>query len=138
MDEKNISSKFTIPSASALIVCKGKILWVRSQTTRDKWAPPGGKVERKETPTEAAIREVKEEVGLEIKIDRKMRTYLYHTQNKEYEIDCFLASTKMTDLKLNSEIIIAKWCTPEESKNLKLTLTARQALEDFLKIKAVQ
>jgi ADP-ribose pyrophosphatase YjhB (NUDIX family) len=138
MDEKDTIYKFPIPSASAFIICKGKILWVMSQTTKDKWAPPGGKIGRKETPREATMREVKEEVGLEIKIDRKIGTYLYHTRYKEYKIDCFLASTEITDLKLNNEIISSKWCSAEESKSLNLTLTAQQALEDFLKIKAVQ
>lgn len=134
-----------IPAASALIIHKGKILFVQraKEPTKRKWAFPGGQVKEGETSKKAAIREVKEEVGFDIEIERKLGTYI--TQNKEYTIDCFLARTKRSGLKLilellraklSPEIIKTRWLKSEEGLDLDLTSTARQALEDFLKIKA--
>jgi len=40
------------------------------------WVFPGGGVENNETPEEATIREIQEETGLNVTIDRKVATYL--------------------------------------------------------------
>jgi ADP-ribose pyrophosphatase YjhB (NUDIX family) len=47
----------------------GRILVVRP-TYANKWMLPGGRVERGETPHQAAIRETREETGLEVVLDR--------------------------------------------------------------------
>lgn len=47
----------------------GRILVVRPTYTRE-WAIPGGRVERGETPHAAAIRETREETGLDVALDR--------------------------------------------------------------------
>ena len=48
---------------------KGRILVVRP-TYIDEWMLPGGRVERGETPHEAAVRETREETGLDVVLDR--------------------------------------------------------------------
>jgi 8-oxo-dGTP diphosphatase len=40
------------------------------RTDRDAWNPPGGRVEPGETPQEAVVREVLEEVGLRVRVER--------------------------------------------------------------------
>ena len=47
----------------------GRILVVRP-TYANEWMLPGGRVERGETPHEAAVRETREETGLEVVLDR--------------------------------------------------------------------
>ena len=47
----------------------GRILVVRPTYTND-WMLPGGRVERGETPHAAAVREAREETGLDVVIDR--------------------------------------------------------------------
>lgn len=44
---------------------EGKFLMIHNRKL-DKWVPPGGKVERHETPDEAAVRECFEETGVQI------------------------------------------------------------------------
>jgi ADP-ribose pyrophosphatase YjhB (NUDIX family) len=48
---------------------EGRILVVRPTYT-NKWMLPGGRVERGETPHGAAVREAREETGLDVVIDR--------------------------------------------------------------------
>ena len=48
----------------------GRILAVRTTYLGPGWMLPGGRVERGETPHAAAVRETREETGLEVRIDR--------------------------------------------------------------------
>ena len=49
---------------------QGRLLVVRTTYSGGYWMLPGGKVERSETPQNAAIRETREETGLSVVIDR--------------------------------------------------------------------
>lgn len=48
----------------------GRILAVRTTYLGPAWMLPGGRVERNETPHRAAVRETREETGLEVTADR--------------------------------------------------------------------
>ena len=121
-----------IPAASALIICRGKILLVRSKTTHEKWAFPGGRQEEGETSQVAATREVKEELGMDIEIGRKLGSYVSVLAKRKYEIECFVAEARSFDFIVNpNEIIEAAWCTLKEAVALNLTSTTRQALEKY-------
>ena len=54
-------------TATAFVVHKDQVLlhWHRKL---GKWLPPGGHIEAGETPQEAALREVKEETGLDVEL----------------------------------------------------------------------
>ncbi len=58
--------------ALALIWREGEVLVARRQASAvhlpDVWEFPGGKIESGETPQQAAIREAREEIGLEIEV----------------------------------------------------------------------
>jgi 8-oxo-dGTP pyrophosphatase MutT (NUDIX family) len=54
-------------TADTFIVFHSKVL-LRKHDKYKIWLPPGGHVELNEDPNEAAIREVKEEVGLTVKL----------------------------------------------------------------------
>lgn len=48
----------------------GRILVVRTTYLGPGWMLPGGRVERSETPHHAAVRETREETGIEVTVDR--------------------------------------------------------------------
>ena len=59
-----------VEGANVLVTdADGRILVVRPTYTRE-WMLPGGRVERGETPHAAAIRETREETGLDVALDR--------------------------------------------------------------------
>lgn len=58
--------------AGAFVLKDGKILFLKHKKY-GVWLQPGGHVEEKETPDEAAIRETLEEVGLEVEILKDFR-----------------------------------------------------------------
>ena len=49
---------------------EGRILVVRTTYLGPEWMLPGGRVERTETPQDAAVRETREETGLEVRLER--------------------------------------------------------------------
>ena len=55
----------------AVIIQDNKVLTIRrTKPNETYWVIPGGGVEEKETNEEALIREIKEELGVDIKIDK--------------------------------------------------------------------
>lgn len=64
---RSVQPKFTVSSAALVRNDEGKILLLEHYFRPDKgWGLPGGFVEHNETPEQAAIREVREESGVEI------------------------------------------------------------------------
>ena len=70
--------KIMLNCAGALIIREGKILCQR-RTDNGKWGLIGGLVEMNETYAEAAMREAREETGLEIRLDAFLG--IFHNHN---------------------------------------------------------
>jgi len=123
------------PAASALVVHGDRILFVRSTRTQERWAFPGGKREKDETPEQNAVREVMEEVGLPINVTRELGKYVISASG--FEISCFAATAATMDLKLDAnEILEARWRTIDEGLQLDLISTVRDALLEFRRTSA--
>ena len=75
---------------------------------KDWWEFPGGKVEPRETPEEALIREIEEELATEITVDEFITTVEYDYPEFHLVMDCFWCSIANGELKL-LEHEAAKW-----------------------------
>lgn len=76
------------------------------------WEFPGGKIEQGETPQQALIREIKEELDTEIRVDELIDTIEYDYPTFHLSMDCFWAEVVAGNLVLK-EAAAAKWLTKE-------------------------
>lgn len=79
---------------------------------KDGWEFPGGKIENDETPEEAIVREIKEELDTEIKAVELLDTVEYDYPKFHLSMDCFVCKIKSGNLVLK-EHEAAKWLTNE-------------------------
>lgn len=79
---------------------------------KDWWEFPGGKIEQGETPQQALIREIKEELDTEIRVGELIDTIEYDYPTFHLSMDCFWAEVVAGNLVLK-EAAAAKWLTKE-------------------------
>ncbi len=76
------------------------------------WEFPGGKVEVGETPQQALVREIQEELDTTIKVGELIDTIEYDYPTFHLSMDCFWAEVTEGHLELK-EHEAAKWLTKE-------------------------
>ena len=76
------------------------------------WEFPGGKIEQGETPQQALIREIKEELDTEIRVGELIDIIEYDYPTFHLSMDCFWAEVVAGNLVLK-EAAAAKWLTKE-------------------------
>ena len=81
------------------------------------WEFPGGKIEEGETPQEALVREIKEELETEIIVGELIDTIEYDYPTFHLSMDCFWAMIVSGDLVLK-EHKAAKWLTKAELESV--------------------
>lgn len=77
------------------------------------WEFPGGKVESGETPQQALVREIMEELNTEIKVGDLIDTIEYDYPTFHLSMDCFWSEVTSGQLELK-EAEAAKWLTKEQ------------------------
>ena len=105
--------------AAAIIQKEDKIFATRRGYGKFKgmWEFPGGKVEPGETPEEAVVREIREELETEILVGRCFAEVDYDYPDFHLHMKCYLCTVKSGDLKLieHSE---ARWLTRESLESV--------------------
>lgn len=81
------------------------------------WEFPGGKIESGETKKQALVREIKEELNIEINVDNFALDIEYQYPNFYLFMSCFMCSIKEGSIEL-LEHNDGKWITKEELNTL--------------------
>lgn len=108
---------------NGIILDKNKFLIIKRKSGlhAGKWAFPGGILEKGESEEEALIREIKEEVNLDVrKISKKIGTYNYKRGNKIVTGNSYLVFVNNFNVKINSEISDFEWVSIEELEKFEL------------------
>jgi len=80
---------------------------------KDWWEFPGGKMEAGETPEEALVREIREELSTVISVDDFLCTVEYDYPAFHLKMHCYLCSLTTDALHLN-EHEAARWLAPAD------------------------
>ena len=104
----------TIEVVAAIIQDGDKILATQRGygEFKDGWEFPGGKIEEGETPSQALVREIREELDTLIEVGELLDTVEYDYPQFHLIMHCYLCTVKSGDLVLK-EHKAAKWLTKD-------------------------
>lgn len=115
--------KVTTHGALVALWHDGRILLIRNSYL-DYYSLPGGYVHSRESGRQAAVRELKEEVGLVVDADRLEKVldlqHVWEAKRERLELfalDCEIAPSVEVDRR---EVISAEYFSPEQALELKL------------------
>ena len=113
---------------------RGRIVLVKRaiEPGYGKWVFPGGFIDRGETVEDAALREAREECGLDVRLERLVNIYSY--PGVAVIIIAFAATVVSGSLACDDEGLEAQLFEPHEIPWEELAFTStREALEEFLR-----
>ena len=92
---------------------QGNVMLARTAYGARQIGPPGGRIERGESPVAAARREFSEETGFEVHVDRLIGIYSFTDQDHEALVYAFLCSIVGGELRIpTDEISEVIWSDP--------------------------
>ncbi|OGI95843.1 hypothetical protein A2917_01190 [Candidatus Nomurabacteria bacterium RIFCSPLOWO2_01_FULL_42_17] len=93
-----------------LIEHNGKFLFIKLNYAHKKWTVPGGAVKREESFINAAVRETKEETGIDVIDPVLIGSYESNTEYKKDIVEVFLGNHDKLDVKVDPiEIQESRW-----------------------------
>src|SRR3989344_979313 len=114
---------------------EGKIL-ILKRNLQDKWYPgiwdiPGGGVDESESLKAAAIREIREECGLDIEIQGDYFT-VFHRTDKPVDVYGFVGELTEGDIVLSAEHTEFAWMSKEEWENFELIPSSKALVKAYV------
>lgn len=129
-----------VPAASAIVVNEAGAMLLQRRFDNDQWALPGGTMDIGETLAQAAVREVKEETGLDVEITGLVGIYTDPGHVIEYDDGevrqefnvCFTARSTGGQLKISTESREVGWKHPHDLDALPMHESTRLRIRHHL------
>lgn len=120
----------TVRVVAAIIIHEDKIFATQRGygEFKDGWEFPGGKIEPGETPQEALVREIKEELDIDIEVKNFLETVEYDYPEFHLSMECFFCTIRSGELILK-EHEAAKWLTAETLESVEWLPADRGLIE---------
>ena len=118
----------------AAIICKGEYIFATQRgygDFKDGWEFPGGKMEPGESPEEALVREIQEELSTTISVDKFLCTVEYDYAAFHLTMHCFLCHIESGSLILK-EHEAARWLTKNELDSVDWLPADREVVEKLI------
>ena len=137
MDERNEEHFDGKVALKAVIEHDGKVLLVRDPREGEEvWEIPGGRMNVEEEPQAALVREVKEELGIDILVHEviDMVQFWQFSESRNAFLITFhasLADPQADIVMAEDEIAEVKWATEAEVGELQFFVEYKRALEKF-------
>ncbi len=129
-----------VPSVVAVVLDEdGRVLLIH-KTDNDLWALPGGGHEVGESIAQTVVREVKEETGYDVEVDRLTGTYTNPGHVMAYDDGevrqqfslCFRVSIVGGQARTSDESKAVRWVPTDELDDLPIHPSMRQRISDAL------
>ncbi len=104
-------SLHSVSVAGVVVRDDGRVLAIR-RADNGTWEPPGGVLELDERPEDGAVREVLEETGIRVSVERL--TGVYKNMSRGIVALVFLCRQVAGAERTSSESTAVEWLTPEE------------------------
>ena len=131
--ERNVKKMKYEKSCGAVIFDNDKILVIKQ--VKGHWGFPKGHVEEGETEVQTAIREIKEETNLDVKIDESKRFVERYSPEEGIEKDVvfFVAKKIGGEIKVQEEEVTeTKWVAPIEAMEILTYESSKRILEKVM------
>ena len=117
----------------AIVRHEGKVLAAQRSTKMSharKWEFPGGKIRKNESAAEALVREMQEELSMELKLEYALPLSTYSYPHVEIRLHPFVCSWKNLHLEVHEHAQI-RWCTLPELRQLDWVAADIEVLKNY-------
>lgn len=137
--EAPAANSLVVGGSAVVVDDEGRILLQR-RSDSGNWALPGGAMDIGETFAQSVVREVKEETGFDVRIERIIGIYsdpghvfAYDDGEVRQEFNICLAATIVGgELSVSSESTDVRFFTPDELADLAMHESIRKRIEDYV------
>ncbi|MFM9651988.1 NUDIX domain-containing protein [Streptomyces galilaeus] len=128
-----------VPAASVIVVDERQRILLQRRTDNGMWALPGGAMDIGESLPDCAIRETREETGLDIEVIGIVGTYTNPRHvfayddgevRQEFSI-CFLARPIAGEITVSGESTAVRWVEPCDLDTLPMVPSIRKRVNDW-------
>ena len=128
-----------VVAAGAVVFRPGREVLLVHRQKYDDWSFPKGKLDPREHPTTAAVREVAEETGLHVRLGPPLTTMRYENQGRMKTVHYWqgraVGDTDVSTYEPNDEIDRVAWVDRDEAAGLLTYTRDRALLEDAVRVR---